>query len=120
MLAAAVFSVVYRPARQGRKVAYLTVASFLFLAAVLAYQLMASSLHGVKTGRGAAASQIRLQLRPGARMEPLSVQSDKEPRRQGDKGMQNLASASLPVSLSPCPLVSFLFVPVPHQNGGGA
>lgn len=46
MLAAAIFSVVYRPARQGRKVAYLTVASFLFLAAVLGYQLVAPSVHG--------------------------------------------------------------------------
>jgi ABC-type uncharacterized transport system permease subunit len=52
MLAAALFSVAYRPARQGRKVAYLTVASFLFLAAVLGYQLVAPSGHGEKAGRG--------------------------------------------------------------------
>ena len=31
MLAAAVFSALYRPARQGRKIAYLTLASFMFL-----------------------------------------------------------------------------------------
>jgi ABC-type uncharacterized transport system permease subunit len=49
MVAAALFSVLYRPARQGRKVAYLTVASFLFLAGVLGYQLVASSVHGEQT-----------------------------------------------------------------------
>lgn len=46
MLAAAFFSLVYRPARQGRKVAYLTVASFLFLVIVLTVQLAAPSVHG--------------------------------------------------------------------------
>lgn len=46
MLAAALFSAMYRPARQGRKVAYLTVVSFLFLVAVLGYQLVAPSVHG--------------------------------------------------------------------------
>lgn len=46
MLAAAAFSVLYRPARQGRKVAYLTVASFLFLVIVLAVQLVVPTLHG--------------------------------------------------------------------------
>ena len=36
LLAAVVFSAVHHPARQGRKVAYLTVASFVFLAIMLA------------------------------------------------------------------------------------
>src|SRR4029079_4006998 len=35
LLAAALFNVIYRPARHGRKVAYLTVASFGFLSIVL-------------------------------------------------------------------------------------
>ncbi|HEX7380490.1 MAG TPA: hypothetical protein VF278_25475 [Pirellulales bacterium] len=52
MLAAALFSAAYRPARQGRKVAYLTVASFVFLAAVLGFQLAAPSVHGVPTRQG--------------------------------------------------------------------
>lgn len=43
---AAVFSVLYKPARQGRKVAYLTVASFLFLALSLGIQLLARTQHG--------------------------------------------------------------------------
>jgi ABC-type transport system involved in cytochrome c biogenesis permease subunit len=42
---AAVFGVVYRPARQGRKVAYLTVASFLFLVLALALRLLLPSVH---------------------------------------------------------------------------
>lgn len=45
-LAAAAFSVVYRPARQGRKVAYLTVASFVFLAIAMGVWLSSSSEHG--------------------------------------------------------------------------
>ncbi|HET6878762.1 MAG TPA: cytochrome c biogenesis protein CcsA [Pirellulales bacterium] len=76
MVAAALFSIFYRPARQGRKVAYLTVASFLFLAAVLGYQLAAPTVHG--EGK-----------------EPR--QGDKETRGQGDH-------AHIP--LSPCLLVS--------------
>jgi len=42
---AAVFGVVYRPARQGRKVAYLTVASFLFLVLALGLRLLLPSGH---------------------------------------------------------------------------
>ena len=45
-LAAAIFSGVYRPARGGRKVAYLTVASFAFLVAALAIKLLIPSEHG--------------------------------------------------------------------------
>ena len=46
LLAAAVFSAVYRPARSGRKVAYLTVASFAFLAMSLAIRVALPSEHG--------------------------------------------------------------------------
>jgi ABC-type uncharacterized transport system permease subunit len=56
MLAAAAFSLAYRPARQGRKVAYLTVASFVFLVAVLAVQLLLPTLHGEKPGDVGSAS----------------------------------------------------------------
>jgi ABC-type transport system involved in cytochrome c biogenesis permease subunit len=45
LLAAALFNAIYRPARKGRKVAYLTVASFLFLAIFLAAQLLGKSEH---------------------------------------------------------------------------
>ena len=46
LLAAAVFSAVYRPARSGRKVAYLTVASFAFLVFSLGVRLIVPSEHG--------------------------------------------------------------------------
>lgn len=46
LLIAAIFSAAYRPARGGRKVAYLTVANFVFLAAFLAMQLLVPSEHG--------------------------------------------------------------------------
>jgi hypothetical protein len=52
LLAAAVLGAVYRPARQGRKVAYLTLASFVFLLIVLAAGLLAGSRHWQHGERG--------------------------------------------------------------------
>jgi CDP-diglyceride synthetase len=49
LLAAVVLGAVYRPARQGRRVAYLTLASFVFLAIMLATGLLVQSRHW---GRG--------------------------------------------------------------------
>jgi hypothetical protein len=46
LLAASVFEWFYKPAQQGRKVAYLTVASFLFLALVMAMLVVGNSQHG--------------------------------------------------------------------------
>ena len=46
LVAASIFSAAYRPARQGQKVAYLTVASFVFLAFVLGVLLLGESKHG--------------------------------------------------------------------------
>jgi hypothetical protein len=45
LLVATVFEWLYKPAQQGRKVAYLTVASFVFLALVMAMLLTGSSQH---------------------------------------------------------------------------
>ncbi len=45
LLAATMFEWIYKPAQQGRKVAYITVASFLFLAVVMAMVLGGSSQH---------------------------------------------------------------------------
>jgi hypothetical protein len=45
LLAATLFEWLYKPAQQGRKVAYLTVASFLFLALVVAMLLVGGSKH---------------------------------------------------------------------------
>ena len=49
LLAAVVITAVYRPARAGHKVAYLTLASFVFLAIMLAAGLLMDSRHW---GRG--------------------------------------------------------------------
>jgi ABC-type uncharacterized transport system permease subunit len=46
LFAAAVFNAFYRPAQQGRKVAYLTVANFAVLATSLAIGLLSDSPHG--------------------------------------------------------------------------
>jgi ABC-type uncharacterized transport system permease subunit len=64
LVAASIFSVVYRPARQGRKVAYLTVVSFLFLVFALAVLLVGNSEHG--RGANAIAESPRGELSPAA------------------------------------------------------
>lgn len=46
LVAVLAFNAFYRPARQGRKVAYLTMASFVFLGLVLAIILLVPSSHG--------------------------------------------------------------------------
>jgi hypothetical protein len=46
LFAAAIFSALYRPARSGRKVAYLTVTSFAVLAASIGVSLLVPSEHG--------------------------------------------------------------------------
>jgi ABC-type transport system involved in cytochrome c biogenesis permease subunit len=48
LLIAALFNAFYKPARQGRKVAYLTVASFVFLAIFLLSQLFGAGEHSRK------------------------------------------------------------------------
>lgn len=45
LFAATIFEMVYKPAQQGRKVAYLTVMNFVFLAAVLGMVLLGESEH---------------------------------------------------------------------------
>lgn len=62
LLAAVVFSAVYRPARGGRKVAYLTVASFAFLAASLAIRLVVPSEHGDRRATKVIPALYALQL----------------------------------------------------------
>ena len=48
LLAAAVARLFYKPARQGRKVAYLTVASFIFLVIAAGVGLFLNTQHGGK------------------------------------------------------------------------
>jgi len=68
LLAASLFEWLYKPAQQGRKVAYLTVASFLFLALVMAMLLAGGSQHGrprrnaefrIQNSEGHVAAQLR-------------------------------------------------------------
>jgi hypothetical protein len=56
LVAALLFNLLYRPAREGRKVAYLTVASFIFLGLVLAMALFGPSQH-TRGPRTSAAGQ---------------------------------------------------------------
>jgi len=59
LLIASVVELFYRPARQGRKVAYMTVASFVFLGLVLAVTLLVG--HGGERGKGVQSSGFRVQ-----------------------------------------------------------
>lgn len=54
--AAAIFNAVYRPARRGRKVAYLTVVSFAFLAFALSVMLLVDTEHRGQKRQSDAAS----------------------------------------------------------------
>jgi hypothetical protein len=54
LLSATIFEWLYKPAQQGRKVAYLTVASFLFLALVMAMLLVGGSEHAAPRGNSTA------------------------------------------------------------------
>ncbi|MEX0677799.1 MAG: hypothetical protein WD063_12030 [Pirellulales bacterium] len=67
---AAVFNVVYRPARRGRKVAYLTVVSFGFLVVALAMFLLVDSGHGAARRREDARLQPAAAHGLAARLEP--------------------------------------------------
>ena len=64
LLAVALFNGLYRPARQGRKVAYLTIANFVFLAIFLTVQLIGSSSHSARL-RAAASVGNGLRAVPG-------------------------------------------------------
>lgn len=62
LVCAAIFASVYKPARQGRKVAYLTVASFIFLVISLGVSLLVSTRHG----SGDRATTERIEQPPAA------------------------------------------------------
>jgi len=62
LVSAAVFNVFYRPARRGRKVAYLTVVSFGFLVLSLAMFLLVESDHG----RGTLPKEPAVSISPSA------------------------------------------------------
>lgn len=63
LVAMSLFNTVYRPARQGRKVAYLVVASFLFLAIELGIVFFAPSKHAV--GNSIDKSKPALTIKDG-------------------------------------------------------
>jgi hypothetical protein len=67
LLAATIFEWWYKPAQQGRKVAYLTVASFLFLAMVMALLVIGGSEHA--TPRAEAGPVRRTGLVPPGRRD---------------------------------------------------
>jgi len=80
--AAAAFVFLYKPARQGRKVAYLTIASFLVVAASRSLGHVLPSEHARPT-------------------PPVSKLSSARPQPCADKELAKVAGTSLPVSASP-------------------
>jgi ABC-type uncharacterized transport system permease subunit len=71
LLTATVLSAVYRPALQGRKVAYLTLASFVFLAIMLSAGLLMSSRHWGRGERGESRGE-RVRVRAWEQRNGLS------------------------------------------------
>jgi ABC-type transport system involved in cytochrome c biogenesis permease subunit len=63
--AATIFNAFYRPARRGRKVAYLTVVSFVFLVVVLAVFLLVSNEHGGQDRRADSGEAGTIQAATG-------------------------------------------------------
>jgi ABC-type transport system involved in cytochrome c biogenesis permease subunit len=55
---ATAFNALYKPARHGRKVAYLTLASFVFLAIVLGVLVLSDSQHGGKTSTSTTRKRV--------------------------------------------------------------
>jgi ABC-type uncharacterized transport system permease subunit len=76
LLAAMILSTLYRPARAGRRVAYLTLVSFVFLAIMLAAGLLMNSRHWGREERGEGRGERgQYQNLPGATIplpSPLS------------------------------------------------
>ncbi len=67
LVAAAVFNAAYQPARQGRKVAYLTIVSFVFLAIALAVLLLVDTQHGGARPLGEQQAAAPAATRAGGR-----------------------------------------------------
>ena len=65
LFAATLFEMLYKPAQQGRKIAYLTIANFVFLAAVLWIVLFGSNPHAVQERQsGRAVEPASTEARP--------------------------------------------------------
>jgi ABC-type uncharacterized transport system permease subunit len=64
LMASCFFNWVYRPARVGRKVAYLTVASFIFLAIALAMTLFGPSSHATSVSRELSRNEVWIHRLP--------------------------------------------------------
>ena len=69
LLAATIFEWAYKPAQQGRKIAYLTVASFVFLALVMAMLVFGGSQHAAP--RANASSRFKV---PSSRFSTLNLE----------------------------------------------
>lgn len=80
MVVVTAFSLFYRPARQGRKVAYLTVASFVFLALVVVLRVLMPSQHG-RTATGP--TELRLSLARTRHADERIVAAGDLPRAGG-------------------------------------
>jgi ABC-type uncharacterized transport system permease subunit len=92
LLAAVVLSTFHRPVRQGRRVAYLTVASFVFLAIMLAVGLLADSRHWGRGERGERREEREqygvLSTEYGVRSMKYGVRSTEHGARSAEYGVR--------------------------------
>ena len=90
------FITFYRPARQGRKVAYLTIASFVIAVVSLGIGRLLPSSHGAPKGAQAAA-----QPDGGAPLDALVFAGKTEGRRDGETEGRRVKTICFPPSLRP-------------------
>lgn len=84
MAAAAVFNAVYKPSRLGRKIAYLTIASFVFLVFTLT-ALLLDTAHGVPAATNAGGAAVSGAWRPVDGPAPIAYFSSRR-TSQGKTG----------------------------------
>ena len=83
LVAATVFNACYRPAREGRKIAYLTVVTFVFLLMVLAVMWLLPTGHGPKKDSPGASEPAAYALHIAVTTESLSFSPQQRPVRPG-------------------------------------
>lgn len=97
LLAVAVFSSVYRPARQGRKVAYMTLGSFLFLALILGIMWTMPSQHGATIEELQMQRAMEVDASEGVSVDETATNAAESPRES--KSAESEASARTDATL---------------------
>ena len=103
LLVASAFTIIYKPARKGRKIAYLTVTSFVLLVLAICMQFLFSSRHGPSssgstsrsssgsTSRSSSGSTVRMNLERRAVRPTFPIAADTSAARIGSRHLRAFA-----------------------------